>query len=91
MANKRDPNYNGYYYSRVGLDSPYYQMSYNGSIAEHRLVMAQHLGRCLEKGEIVHHKNGKKNDNRIENLVVVKGGGTHTLIHRLLGNALTES
>jgi len=44
------------------------KMDERGRIREHVFLMSQHLNRPLRKGESIHHKNGDKLDNRIENL-----------------------
>src|SRR3990167_107440 len=39
-------------------------------IFEHRHIIEQLLGRKLKTSEVIHHKNGNKLDNRIENLLI---------------------
>ena len=59
----------GYFEVLVERESPYFNMANRmGYVLEHRLVMAQHLGRLLEPYETVHHKFGDKTDNRLEKL-----------------------
>ena len=60
---------NGYIQIKLYPDNYYFPMAKSGGyVFEHRLVMAQSLGRLLQPWEAVHHKNGNKSDNRIENL-----------------------
>jgi len=75
----------GYVSQWVSEDSPYFSMASGGRVLEHRLVMAQHLGRCLEAWEVVHHVNGIPDDNRLENLELLDCQGQHnTMVNKQL-------
>lgn len=43
----------------------------NGYVREHRMVVSDYIGRKLKKDEEIHHINGIKSDNRLENLQII--------------------
>lgn len=61
----------------VKSTSGYLMVRMNGKkVMQHRLVMEQVIGRPLTPGERVHHRNGKRDDNRPENLELWTGVGS---------------
>ena len=77
---------NGYVIVRVG--TKHHLADVRGYAYEHRVVAEQVIGRRLRKGELVHHKNGDKQDNRPENLEVHSGNAEHFFEHRKPGSRL---
>jgi hypothetical protein len=70
-ANWKGGRINHQGYIRVRCEGHPKASSHGHYVLEHTLVMEKHLGRYLEDHEIVHHINGIRNDNRVENLVVL--------------------
>lgn len=52
-----------------------------GYIFEHRVVMEKSLRRRLMLGEHVHHKNGQRDDNRVDNLEILDSVSAHRYKH----------
>lgn len=65
----------GYIYSWVPPDHRFASemRTAAGYVLEHRLVLAAHFDRPLKRHETVHHINGDKTDNRVDNLQLRKG------------------
>lgn len=82
----------GYGYVRIRI--PGHPDAINGYVREHRWVMEQYLGRYLESWEVIHHINGIKTDNRIENLHMLSASRHPMLTYvlkKLRIDALNES
>jgi hypothetical protein len=82
-------NTGGYMVLTLHPDHPFYKMGWKQAnsryVPEHRLVYAKFLGRSLRESETVHHINGDKTDNRIENLQL--RNGHHGQGHRAVCNS----
>ncbi len=63
-----------------------------GIVYEHQLVAEKKLGRFLNKGEVVHHIDFNKSNNRADNLIVLTSS-EHTKLHGLMrgGKSFNEA
>lgn len=81
----------GYIFIKIEPDDPMIGMArktakgFTYYIAEHRLVMARHIGRPLKPEEHIHHLNGIRDDNRLENLSILdnKTHDKRSFVHAL--------
>lgn len=86
LRGKKNPKWSGGRRTKEGyieVYAPDHPKACNNIVYEHRLVVEKHLGRYLASDEVVHHINGIKNDNRIENLVLLTNS-EHLKLHGIL-------
>jgi len=73
--------------NQISLDKDKYNNGYkmikvnNRWVMKYRAVMEKHLGRKLKKGEIVHHFDHNKLNDKIENLILCKNVWEHKQYH----------
>lgn len=75
----------GYIFVQVDADSPFAEMcNTQGYVQEHRLVMAEQMGRPLKSWETVHHINDIKDDNKPKNLQLRIGRHGKGIVYRCM-------
>lgn len=83
MYGKKSPRWTGGRFMDQGyvfIWQPSHPFNQRGYMREHRVVAESKLGRYLAEEEVVHHINGIKTDNRIENLQVMSAS-EHSKLH----------
>jgi hypothetical protein len=84
-AKKGIPRVNGKFKTTRGyifvLSPNHPSVNSAGYVFEHRLVMEKHIGKYLKPSEQVHHINGNRSDNRIENLQLFANITEHMKFH----------
>lgn len=70
---------NGY----IWCYAPHHPRAYRNGVYEHILIAEKKLKRFLLPGEVVHHINKIKNDNREENITIFSSNGEHMHIHTI--------
>jgi hypothetical protein len=96
QSRENNPNWRGgrivseHGYALVRVGTEHHLSDVRGYAYEHRVVAEQKIGRELKPGEMVHHINGNKQDNRPENLEVVGDTAEHFFLHRKLNTGLKK-
>ncbi len=80
----------GPYVMILKTDHPSVKNNSSNYVMEHRLVVEKKLGRFLKPEEVVHHIDGNKRNNDINNLMVFKSSSEHLSFHNRTRNGFTN-
>jgi HNH endonuclease len=84
----------GYVLLTIGPDHPMASMAWTWSghysILEHRLVVAEAIGRPLRSEEVVHHRDHDRTNNELSNLLLLRNRAEHRQLHLLIEQGRTE-